>query len=114
MWKRESLAPCFWDNPLVSFLQHSLARHIHDHGPITGSIVNASSCAQCTVKPNKLKRQKSGEEKGLLQGHARRQVSHALKSPECPTGFQQSTFKSLVRDQGPRACDPFVYSSSID
>ena len=84
------------------------------HGPIIGSIVNASSCAQCTVKPNKLERQKSGEEKGLSQGHARRQVAHALKSPECPKGFQQSTFKSLVRDQGPRAGDSLVYSSLID
>ena len=84
------------------------------HGPITGSIVNASSCIRCTVKPNKLKRQKFGEQKGLSQGCARGRVSHALKSPECPRGFQQSTLKSQVRDRGARACDPLVYGSLID
>ena len=34
-----------------------------------------------------------GAEKGLLQGHARREVAHALKSLELPEGFLQSAFK---------------------
>ena len=35
-----------------------------------------------------------GAEKGLLQGHARRQVAHALENPKLPKGFWQSAFKS--------------------
>ena len=31
-------------------------------------------------------------EKGLLQGHARRRVAQALKSPKLSEGFQQSIF----------------------
>ena len=30
------------------------------------------------------------------KGHARRGLAHALKSPELPDGFRQSTFKSQV------------------
>ena len=41
-----------------------------------------------------------GAEKGLLQGHARRQVAHALKNPKLPKGFWQSTFKSQVGREG--------------
>ena len=31
-----------------------------------------------------------GAEKGLLQGHARRPVAHALKSPNSPKGFRKA------------------------
>ena len=37
-----------------------------------------------------------GAEKGLLQGHVRREVAHALKSLELPEGVQPSTLKSQV------------------
>ena len=38
-----------------------------------------------------------GAEKGLWQGHARRQVALAHKTPELLQQFQQSTFKGMVR-----------------
>ena len=41
----------------------------------------------------------SGAEKGLLQGAAR-QVAHAVKTPELPTGFQHCIFKGQVRESG--------------
>ena len=40
-----------------------------------------------------------GAEKGLLQGTAR-QVAHAVKIPELPTGFQHCIFKGQVRESG--------------
>ena len=51
-----------------------------------------------------------GAEKGLLQGHARRRVAHALKSPELPEGFWQSIFKSQVREGVLRLCDQLMRS----
>ena len=41
-----------------------------------------------------------GAEKGLLQGHARKQVTQAPKAPEVPKGFWQSIFKGQVREGG--------------
>ena len=38
-----------------------------------------------------------GAGKGLLQGHARRQVVHALGNPKLPEGFQQRILKGKVR-----------------
>ena len=35
-----------------------------------------------------------GAEKGLLQGHARRQVTHALKSPNSLKGFGKALLKA--------------------
>ena len=55
-------------------------------------IVNASSCAGCTVRPNKLKHQSLEQRKvycKTLQGY---KVAHALKSLELPEEFQQSIF----------------------
>ena len=54
-----------------------------------------------------------GAEKGLLQGHARRWVASTLRTSELPKGFQQSTFKSRVRDAGHRVCDQTVHNSQI-
>ena len=51
-----------------------------------------------------------GAEKGLLQGHARRCVAHALKSPEFPEGFQQSIVKGKVREGACRVCDQLVHN----
>ena len=53
-----------------------------------------------------------GAEKGLLQGHARRQVAHALKTGNSG-GFQQSIFKSQVREGGCRVCDHLMHNSLI-
>ena len=53
----------------------------------------------------------SGAEKGLLQGHAKRWVAPALKSPELPKGFQQSTFQSQVKEGAHRICDQLVHNS---
>ena len=46
--------------------------------------------------PKQTEKPMFGAEKGLLRGHARRQVAHALKSPELAKGVWQSTFKSQV------------------
>ena len=54
-----------------------------------------------------------GAEKGLLQGHARRRVAPALKSPELPKGFQQSTFQSQVEEGAHGICDQLVHNSLI-
>ena len=51
-----------------------------------------------------------GAGKGLLQGHTRRQVVHALKSSELPEGFWQSPFKSQVREVGWKVCDQVVHN----
>ena len=58
---------------------------------------SASACTQCPVRPNNTKTLESGTEKGLLQGHARRRVAHALNS--CTSeSFQQSPFLGKVRE----------------
>ena len=54
-----------------------------------------------------------GAEKGLLQGHVKRQMSHALKSPELPEGFWQRIFKSQVKEVGCRICNRLVHNSVI-
>ena len=51
---------------------------------------NASLCAQCTVRPNNTKTSEFGAEKGLLQGHARRRVAHALKTLNSPQAFRKA------------------------
>ena len=40
-----------------------------------------------------------GTEKGLLQGHGRGGMSQTPKYPRLPKGFQQSIFKSQVREE---------------
>lgn len=54
-----------------------------------------------------------GAKKCLLKVHASSQVAPALKSPELPEGFQQSVFKSQVRERGCRVLDQFMQSSLI-
>ena len=64
-----------------------------------------------------------GAEKGLLQGHARRWVTHALKNPKLPKNSQQSPFleRALEREGrvscckrlGGRACVPEVRSYTV-
>ena len=51
---------------------------------------NASSCAQCTVRPNATETSEFGAEKGLFQGYARRWVAHAQKTPNSPKGFSKA------------------------
>ena len=54
---------------------------------------NTSSCAQCTVKPNKAKTSESGADKGLLQEHARKMSSSCPpKNSKLPERFQQNIF----------------------
>ena len=65
-------------------------------------LLNASSCAQGTVRPNSPEMLEFGAEKCLVQGHARRVaqwVAHARKSPELPEGFQQGIFKGNMRQR---------------
>ena len=50
--------------------------------------VNVNSYAQHTVRTKKLKAEKSS-----LQSHARRHVTHALKSLELPRGFGKAFLK---------------------
>ena len=76
--------------------------------------VSASSCAQCAVRLNVTKMSELVAEKGLLQGQARRWAACALKSPELPEAFQQSTFKSQQREEGLRVRDRLEYRSLID
>ena len=52
-----------------------------------------------------------GAEKSLLQGHARRWEVYALKSPELPERFWQSTFKSQVREGCFSVCYQVVHNS---
>ena len=64
-----------------------------------------------------------GAEKGLLQGHARRWVTHALKNPKLPKNSQQNPFleRALEREGrvscckrlGGRACVPEVRSYTV-
>ena len=42
-----------------------------------------------------------GTQKCLLQRHVRRPVTHAVKYPPLPEGFQGSNFKSQVREGDP-------------
>ena len=57
---------------------------------------NASSCAQCTVRPNNVEKSEFGAEKVLSQGHAVKLMAHAPKSPKPSEGFRQSIFKGQV------------------
>ena len=52
-----------------------------------------------------------GAEKVLLQGHIRRWEVYALKSPELPERFWQSTFKSQVREGCRSVFDQLVHNS---
>ena len=65
----------------------------------------ASSCAQCTVRPNKQMLEFAAE-KGLLQGHA-------LKSPMLPKVFLQGIFKSHVWEGDHKVGGQLVHSSLI-
>ena len=62
-------------------------------------------------EPKQTEMPKFGAEKGLLQGHARRRVACALKSPELAKEFWQSTFKSQVRGCGLRVRDQLTHTS---
>lgn len=59
---------------------------------------NTSLCAPCRVRPNNTKRLEFGAEKGQLQGHARRQVTHVLKTPKLPESLQQSPLLGKVKE----------------
>lgn len=61
--------------------------------------------------PKQAEKPMFGAQKGLLLGHARRRVAHALKSPELAKGFWQSTFKSQVMGCGLRVCDQLMHRS---
>ena len=54
-------------------------------------LLDASLCAG-TVRPVKTKMSELEAERGSLQGHARRRVASALKDPQLPESFQQSSF----------------------
>ena len=41
-----------------------------------------------------------GAEKGLLQGHARRQVAHAPETPNSPEGFSKAFLKARLVGMG--------------
>ena len=55
-----------------------------------------------------------GAEKGLLQGHTRRQVAHAPPlDPKLSEIFQQNICKGQVREQGHRVYDQLIHSCLI-
>ena len=54
-----------------------------------------------------------GADKVLLQGHARRWVTHAPKSPELLEGFWQNILKSQVKEGRHRVCDHLMHNSLI-
>ena len=66
-------------------------------------IVNTSSCAQHTERPNWNIRVWS--RKRCIVGPLRRQVAYALKSLKFLQRFWQSTFKSQMRERSCRVCD---------
>ena len=53
---------------------------------------NANPCAQGIVRPINTKTLESGTEKGLLQGHTRRWVAHALRTPKLLKAFSKALF----------------------
>ena len=55
---------------------------------------HAGFCVQHAVRPNNTEPSEFGAEKGLLQGHARRRVAHALQTPNSLKGLSKVLFKS--------------------
>ena len=55
-----------------------------------------------------------GEDKSLLQGHARRTSSLCSETPKLLEVFQQSIFKGQVREEHPRLCDQLMQNSLVD
>ena len=55
-----------------------------------------SPCAQPTARANNTQTLELGTEKGLLQGHARRWVAHALQTPMLLKAFIKALLKALV------------------
>ena len=54
-----------------------------------------------------------GEDKSLLQGHARTS-SLCSKTPKLLEVFQQSILKGQVREGHPRLCDQLMQNSLVD
>ena len=77
-----------WINPEDIMLSERNTVSFHLLEVSTLSI--ASLCAQCTMRPNNNKKAEFGAEKGLLQGHTRRQVAHASKTPNSPKAFSRA------------------------
>ena len=63
-------------------------------GPHLKLWANASSCAQHTMRPNNTKTSELGAEKGLLQGHARRQVACTQKTLSSPKFCSKAFLKA--------------------
>ena len=55
-----------------------------------------NSCARCTVRPNKLKRQSVEQKKFYHKTMKVHEVAHVLKSFELLQGLRQSIFKGQV------------------
>ena len=103
-WQADSQPLRHQGSPEANFLI-CLLQFVFHVSPYSGSCLsaavmlpNACLCARCTVRPSNTKTSEFGAEKALLQGHARRRVAHALKSPELPESFQQSPFLGKVRE----------------
>ena len=60
-------------------------------------LLDTSLYAGCTVRPNKMKTQESGAEKGLLQSHARRQVARGQRTLNSLKGFSKTLLKARWR-----------------
>ena len=65
---------------------------------ITLLLPNASPRAQHKVRSDNTETHKSGAEKGLFQGHTRRQAAHALKTALLHESFQQSPSIGKLRE----------------
>lgn len=59
-------------------------------------LLNTSSYAQCTMKPNSTKTMEFAAEKGSLQVHAREWVTHGPQILNSPKGFSKALLQSQV------------------
>ena len=67
-------------------------------------LLNASSCAQCTVRPNKLKHWSLQQSKVYCRAKKGEQMAHAHK-PRTPHWFAGRSFIGKICDEGCRVYD---------
>ena len=65
------------------------------------------------VRPNKPKRRSLEQSKVYGRAKQGEGLAHAPQNLEIPKGFQQSIFKSQVREEGLRVWDQLVHNSLI-
>ena len=68
-------------------------------------LLNTSSCAQRTVRPNKLKHRSVEQRKVYCRAEKGEQVASAQKKPKHPNGFWGRSFIGKIWGGGCRVCD---------